>query len=173
MEGHMAKLTTYSQDRPAGILDEDLASILEIPTRHLNQALKRNALNFERNGLGYRMTAEEYRQASLDQGRPLNTWGGRRRSTPMVYTFKGACLVLGRLRLLLQPFQQQQLLKLFGEESIQVYDYGSGRLEEHIMVRIKNLLREIARVDIHHSVSCAGVEYRIDVYLPDHRSLSK
>jgi hypothetical protein len=121
----MYNLISYLRRRPKGILDSDLASILDLKTKHINQCVKRSFVKFHDLDFGYRMTPKEFNEYKLALSEKQR-WGGRR-YPPIVYTFKGVCLIISRLRLNLNSTQQRTLLELFNEKSILVFDYGAGR----------------------------------------------
>jgi hypothetical protein len=83
------------------ILDADLAEMYEVPTKALNQAVKRNAERFPKDFM-FRLTAEEadsLRSQSVTSDTNLKSqsvtsrWGGRRRSTPNAFTEQGVAML--------------------------------------------------------------------------------
>ena len=83
------------------ILDADLAEMYEVPTKALNQAVKRNVERFPKDFM-FRLTAEEadsLRSQSVTSDTNLKSqsvtsrWGGRRRSTPNAFTEQGVAML--------------------------------------------------------------------------------
>jgi len=83
------------------ILDADLAEMYEVPTKALNQAVKRNAERFPEDFM-FRLTAEEAdslrsQSVALDTNLKSQSvtsrWGGRRRSTPNAFTEQGVAML--------------------------------------------------------------------------------
>ena len=71
------------------MLDEDLAKIYQVETRHLNEAVKRN---IERSPLEFmfQLTKEEY--FNLMSQNATSSWGGRRK-LPFVFTEHGVIML--------------------------------------------------------------------------------
>ncbi len=83
------------------MIDADLAELYEVPTKALNQAVKRNAERFPEDFM-FRLTAEEAdslrsQSATLDANLKsqsvTSSWGGRRRSTPTAFTEQGVAML--------------------------------------------------------------------------------
>jgi hypothetical protein len=83
------------------LLDEDLAEMYQVPTKALNQAVKRNAERFPEDFM-FRVTTEEAdslrsQSAILDTNLKSQSvtsrWGGRRRSTPNAFTEQGVAML--------------------------------------------------------------------------------
>lgn len=73
------------------MLDEDLAVLYGVPTKRLNEAVKRNMARFPRD-FAFRVTAAE--AAILkSQSATSKTHGGRRRSVPMAFTEQGVAML--------------------------------------------------------------------------------
>ncbi len=72
----------------AVMLDSDLAEVYEVETGALNRAVDRNAERFPAE-FAFRLTAEEWDDLKCRIG-ISNSWGGRRRALPRVFTEYGA-----------------------------------------------------------------------------------
>jgi len=72
------------------MIDADLAEMYEVPTKALNQAVKRNPERFPEDFM-FRLTAEE--ADFLKSQSVTSSWGGRRRSTPTAFTEQGVAML--------------------------------------------------------------------------------
>lgn len=77
------------------VLDEDLAALYVVPTRALNQAVRRNRSRFPEDFL-FQLTAKEV--ANLKSQSVTSSWGGRRRSLPWAFTEHGVAMLSNVLR---------------------------------------------------------------------------
>jgi hypothetical protein len=83
------------------MIDADLAELYGVPTKALNQAVKRNADRFPEDFM-FRLTTEEADslrsqpvtlEANLKSQSVTSRWGGRRRSTPNAFTEQGVAML--------------------------------------------------------------------------------
>ena len=77
------------------MIDADLAEMYEVPTKALNQAVKRNPERFPADFM-FRLTAEE--ADFLKSQSVTSSWGGRRRSTPTAFTEQGVAMLSSVLK---------------------------------------------------------------------------
>ncbi len=77
------------------MLDSDLAEIYGVPTRHLNEQVKRNRRRFPQDFM-FRLTAEEWTAVSQEQG--TTSQQGGRRYRPYAFTEPGAGMLASVLR---------------------------------------------------------------------------
>ncbi len=73
------------------MLDEDLAKLYSVPTKRLNEQVKRNAARFPED-FAFRLTAAEVVNLK-SQYATSKTHGGRRRSVPMAFTEQGVAML--------------------------------------------------------------------------------
>jgi hypothetical protein len=73
------------------ILDADLADAYGVPTKALNQAVKRNRERFP-DDFCFRLTAQEAEDLKSQYVTSSEGWGGRRRSRPLAFTEHGAIM---------------------------------------------------------------------------------
>ena len=73
------------------ILDADLAGAYGVPTKALNQAVKRNRERFP-GDFCFRLTAQEVEDLKSQCVTSSEGWGGRRRSRPLAFTKHGAIM---------------------------------------------------------------------------------
>lgn len=78
------------------MLDSDLAELFGIPTRHLNQHVKRNRSRFPQDFV-FRLTADEWQLVSHYR-KPLDESGRRRSHCPYAFTEPGAGMLASVLR---------------------------------------------------------------------------
>lgn len=71
------------------LLDGDLAALYEVPTGHLNRAVKRNSDRFPTDFM-FRLNAQEVRNLKCQFG--ISSWGGRR-GLPYVFTEQGVAML--------------------------------------------------------------------------------
>ena len=71
------------------MLDSDLASLYQVPTRVLNQAIKRNEYRFPADFM-FQLTPSEYK--NLKSQIVTSSWGGRR-SRPYAFTEYGVAML--------------------------------------------------------------------------------
>lgn len=83
------------------MIDADLAELYVVPTKALNQAVKRNAERFPEDFM-FRLTREEddslrsqpmTLDTNLKSQSVTSRWGGRRRSTPNAFTEQGVAML--------------------------------------------------------------------------------
>jgi hypothetical protein len=88
------------------MIDADLAELYGVPTKALNQAVKRNAERFPEDFM-FRLTAEEAdslrsQSATLDANLKsqsvTSSWGGRRRAFPTAFTEQGVSMLSSVLK---------------------------------------------------------------------------
>ncbi|MEK7864126.1 MAG: ORF6N domain-containing protein [Chloroflexota bacterium] len=77
------------------VVDEELAALYAVPTRTLNQAVRRNRSRFPEDFL-FQLTAEEI--ANLKSQTVISSWGGRRRSLPWAFSEHGVAMLSTVLR---------------------------------------------------------------------------
>lgn len=77
------------------VLDEQLAELYDVPTKALNQAVRRNRQRFPEDFM-FQLTAEEV--ANLKSQSVTSSWGGRRRSLPWAFTEHGVAMLSTVLR---------------------------------------------------------------------------
>src|SRR3954454_23408001 len=71
------------------MLDSDLAALYEVPTGHLNRAVKRNLARFPSDFM-FRTNRKEVHILKCQFG--ISSWGGRRRC-PYVFTEQGVAML--------------------------------------------------------------------------------
>lgn len=71
------------------LLDFDLAALYEVPTGHLNRAVKRNRTRFPADFM-FRLSAEEFEILKCQIG--ISSWGGRR-GLPFAFTEQGVAML--------------------------------------------------------------------------------
>jgi hypothetical protein len=71
------------------MLDEDLAELYEVPTRQLNQQVKRNIDRFPEDFM-FQLTSEEFE--NLKSQNVTSSWGGRRK-LPFAFTEHGVLML--------------------------------------------------------------------------------
>ena len=153
--------------RPVGILDSDLSKLLGLKTKHLNRHAKRNLLDDYDTDFRFRMTMKEFKTYKTSR-KQKKTWGGRR-YLPYVYTFKGVCLLVSRLRLDLMNNVKSYLLMLFNQPEMLVFDFGVNRPEERVVKKLLKILDGIVAIQRHYHVVLPNHTYFIDIYLPDYK----
>ena len=72
------------------MLDRDLAELYGVPTRRLNEQVKRNKKRFPRDFM-YQLTNKEV--ASLKSQFATSSWGGARRALPYAFTEQGIAML--------------------------------------------------------------------------------
>ena len=137
------------------IIDARLADILKTSTRELNQTFRRNSFGLDEKQ--FRIRA---------QGRPRyeNT---QNRYLPYYYTFKGASLLISRLRKLFTEEIKEKILSHFQEGEFIIYDSGIGRFEPMTARKLKTILDGIVEVEEGYRVVIDNEEFIIDMYIPD------
>ncbi|MDO4507998.1 MAG: ORF6N domain-containing protein, partial [Candidatus Saccharibacteria bacterium] len=73
------------------MLASDIARLFEVPTGHLNRAMKRNIRRFPRD-FCFQLTSEEYTDLICQIGISSSEYGGRR-ILPYVYTEQGVAML--------------------------------------------------------------------------------
>ena len=79
------------------MLDEDLAVLYGVPTKRLNEAVRRNMLRFPDDFM-FRLTGDEARILKSRFATSKGAHGGRRRSTPRAFTEQGVAMLSSILR---------------------------------------------------------------------------
>jgi len=149
--------------KSTGILDSELADILNLKTTNINYVRKRSFSNCDDSVFGHQMDPVDFKKFTKRN----KQWGGRRKP-PFIYNFNGVSLLISRLRLNLSEKQSAVLKKTFNEDSFRLADYGYRRIEETYVSKIKTALDGIVEVKIHHYITVGDNKYFIDVYLPKH-----
>ena len=88
-------------------------------------------------------------------------WGGRR-NLPFIYTFKGVCYIISRLRLNLAQDVIDYLLKIFNAEELLVFDYGYDRPEENIELLFDKIFKNIDKIEKHFPIILNDEKFYID-----------
>jgi very-short-patch-repair endonuclease len=161
------KVIDFFPDRPKGLLDSDLAEFLSTTAARINHSAKRNYIPESENELRYKLSPQEFLLLK-DKLRITNTRGGRR-YLPFVYTFKGICYIIGRLRLNLSEERKNELLRLFGENELQIFDYGYNRPEENLERLLSTVLKDIDVIERHYPVVIDKKQYFVDFFLNTHK----
>jgi hypothetical protein len=163
-------LIDYLDSRPPGVLDTELAELVGCKTKRVNEAAKRSIYAEAREPYRYQMTSSEWdevkrilagseRLAAL-RFRPI-------RYLPYVYSFEGACVVIGRLRINLSKRKKDTLLRAFSRECLPVIDYGEGRREESIRKRLTSVFDGLVTVTSHYPVKTRKSLFQLDIYLEE------
>jgi len=76
------------------MLDGDLATLYQVPTGHLNRAVKRNSDRFPSDFM-FQLNAEDARNLKCQSG--ISSWGGRR-GLPYAFTEQGVAMLSSVLR---------------------------------------------------------------------------
>ena len=157
-------------DRQPGILDSQLAELAGYKTKKLNEACKRSTYAYTREPFRYQLTREEWRQIrdSVLLHERLSQMRFRPKfARPYVYSFEGAFLVLSRLRANLTQDSRDSLLKLFSKDTPPLFDYGTGRREEHVVKRLRKVFEGVSTVIHHYPVRINGNLFLIDIYFKE------
>ena len=109
-------LIDYLDSRPPGILDTELAELAGCKTKRVNETAKRSTYAEVREPHRYQLTSSEWDEvkrilAGSERRAMLRFRPGR--YLPYVYSFEGACLVIGRLRINLSWKKKDTLLGAF------------------------------------------------------------
>ncbi len=156
--------------RPPGILDTELAELVDCKTKRVNEAAKRSTYAEAREPYRYQMTSSEWDEVKriLAGSERLATIRFRPRSClPYVYSFEGACLVIGRLRINLSKKKKSELLGTFSRECLPIIDYGEGRQEESIRKRLTSVFDGLVTVTPHYPVKTRKGLFQLDIYLEE------
>ncbi|MFH1689275.1 MAG: hypothetical protein ABIE42_03450 [Candidatus Eisenbacteria bacterium] len=163
-------LIDYLDNRSPGILDAELAELVGCKTKRVNEAARRSTYVEAREPYRYQMTSSEW-----DEVRRILTGSGHlprlrfrpKSCPPHVYSFEGACLVIGRLRINLSKKKKDTLLKAFSRECFPVIDYGEGRREESIRKRLSSVFDGLVTVTSHFPVTTSKGPFQLDIYLEE------
>ncbi len=163
-------LIDYLDNRPPGILDTELAELVGCKTKRVNETAKRSTYAEAREPYRYQMTSSEW-----DEVKRIPAWSERQatlrfrssRYLPYVYSFEGACLVIGRLRINLSKKKKDTLLRVFSRECLSITDYGEGRREESIRQRLTSVLDGLVTVTPHYPVTTRKGLFQLDIYLEE------
>jgi hypothetical protein len=79
------------------MFDEDLAALYGVPTKRLNEAVRRNLLRFPHDFM-FRLTKDEVAILKSQIATSKGAHGGRRRSTPRAFTEEGVAMLSSVLR---------------------------------------------------------------------------
>lgn len=79
------------------MLDQDLAALYGVPTKRLNEAVRRNTQRFPEDFM-FRLTQEETANLKSQSATSSGSHGGRRRSTPRAFTEEGVAMLSSVLR---------------------------------------------------------------------------
>jgi len=157
-------------NRPLGILDTELAKLVGCRTKRVNEAAKRSTYAEAREPYRYQMTPAEWDDVRpvLVASKHLVTLRHRPGSCrPYVYSFEGACLVIGRLRINLSKKRKDALLHAFSRECLPIIDYGEGRREESIRKKLTRVFDGLVTVTPHHPVRTRSGLFQLDIYLEE------
>jgi hypothetical protein len=163
-------LIDYLDNRPPGILDTELAELVGCKTKRVNEAAKRSMYAEAREPYRYQMTSSEWDEVKriLAGSERLTTLRFRPKCyLPCVYSFEGACLVIGRLRINLSKKKKDTLLRAFSRECFPVVDYGEGRREESIRQKLASVFEGLVTVTSHYSVTTKKGLFQLDIYLEE------
>ena len=163
-------LIDYLASRPPGILDTELAGLIGCKTKRVNEAARRSTYAEAREPYRYQMTSSEWDEVKriLARSERLATIRFRPRSClPYVYSFEGACLVIGRLRINLSKKRKNVLLEVFSRERLPIIDYGEGKREESIRKRLTSVLDGLVTVTPHYPVKTRKGLFQLDIYLAE------
>ena len=157
-------------NRPPGILDTELANLVGRKTKRVNEAAKRSTYAETREPYRYQLTSPEWHEVrrTLVERERLGTFRHRPGSfRPYVYSFEGACLVIGRLRINLSRENKDALLHAFSRECLPIIDYGEGRREESIRKKLTRVFDGLVTVTPHYHVTTGSGLFQLDIYLEE------
>ncbi|MHC4489042.1 MAG: hypothetical protein ACYSW7_07690 [Planctomycetota bacterium] len=158
------------KNRPLGILDSELAALVGYKTKKLNEATKRSTFIEAREPYCYQLSADEWLQLqnTIRRKKHLSRLRFRPNSArPYIYTFEGACLVIGRLRINLSDQKKQALLNVFSRNVFPIINYGEGRREEYLRDRLSIIFDGLVTVVPHYPVNTKKGQFFIDIYLKE------
>ena len=163
-------LIDYLDSRPPGILDTELAELAGCKTKRVNETAKRSTYAEVREPYRYQLTSSEWDEvkrilAGSERLAMLRFRPGR--YLPYVYSFEGACLVIGRLRINLSRKKKDTLLGAFSRECLPVIDYGEGRREESIRQKLTSVFDGLVTITPHYPVTTRKGLFQLDVYLEE------
>lgn len=118
----------------------------------------------------YQLSADEWSQLQNTIGRKKHLSRLRFRpksARPYVYTFEGACLVIGRLRINLSDQKKHALLNVFSRDVFPIINYGEGRREEYLRDRLSVIFEGFVTVIPHYPVNTEKGQFLIDIYLKE------
>ena len=116
-EGVFSKI--YLLRKQKVLLDEDPAVMYGVPTKVLNQAVKRNAERFPEDFM-FQLSEEEY--FNLKSQIVTSSWGGRRKP-PLVFTEQGVSMLSSVLRSAQAIAVNIQIMRLFVKMRRMISEY--------------------------------------------------